>query len=111
MSLKFNAKCFPQFSYFIFMTIGLAPGSHHFQFASHSFTTSFGFWYEPSSTPSKAKIKGVSRSRESHPQPLSELYVNLSAHTAPIILPPASNHIANEQIDFYSHWQFYLEGV
>ena len=33
---------------------------------------------------------GVSRPGESHPRALAELYVNVSAHTAPIIQPPAS---------------------
>ena len=32
----------------------------------------------------------VSRPGESHPRALAELYVNVSAHTAPIIQPPAS---------------------
>jgi len=32
----------------------------------------------------------VSRPGESHPRALSEPYVNLSAHTAPIIQPPAA---------------------
>jgi hypothetical protein len=32
---------------------------------------------------------GVSRPGESHPQALSEPYVNVAAHTAPIIQPSA----------------------
>lgn len=39
----------------------------------------------------------VSRPGESHPQPLSEPYVNLSAHTAPIIQPVKTGPGASAQ--------------
>ena len=40
--------------------------------------------------PPREPYKVVSRPGESHPRALAELYVNVSAHTAPIIQPPAS---------------------
>ena len=40
----------------------------------------------------------VSRPGESHPRALAEPYMNVSAHTAPIIQPPASRQeVANER--------------
>ena len=42
----------------------------------------------------------VSRPRELPPESLSELYVNLSAHTAPIIQPMAVSQISSVQTSF-----------
>ena len=42
-----------------------------------------------------APLPVVSRPGESHPRALAELYVNVSAHTAPIIQPPASPETAS----------------
>ena len=43
----------------------------------------------------------VSRPRELPPKPLSEPYVNLSAHTAPIIQPMAIFQTSNERKVYY----------
>lgn len=52
---------------------------------------------------------GVSRPGEFHPQPLSELYVNVSAHTAPIIQPLVHIQVASERIRSESFEPVYRE--
>jgi len=51
----------------------------------------------------------VSRPGELHPQPLSELYVNVSAHTAPIIQPLVHIQVASERIRSESFEPVYRE--
>ena len=55
--------------------------------------------------------KKVSRPRELPPKSLSELYVNLSAHTAPIIQPLAVFQTSNVQTDFFLLSLFLLTSV
>ena len=55
--------------------------------------------------------KKVSRPRELPPKSLSELYVNLSAHTAPIIQPLAVFQTSSAQTDFFLLLRFLLTSV
>jgi len=50
------------------------------------------------SVPLLQRTTKVSRPRELPPQALAELYVNVSAHTAPIIQPVTQDPASSEQI-------------
>ena len=58
-----------------------------------------------------AEYHTVSRPRELPPKSLSELYVNLSAHTAPIIQPLAVFQTSNVQTGFFLLSLFLLTNV